>query len=187
MYEDKATANKGFRTKFLVPAWVFCRWGRACSDTFGLTEAEAKRIHGEKWDGGFVGFTQVEGVFDWRGAKQNARSDARSDVKRDAKRDIKGKRKANAVVQVHPVPIDVVPAEVIPTGEEEEEDWGTLDLDPDLSGAGALETGERGLFGEVTRAKGKQKAKTKTKTKGKTKGRRGKKKAATPTDSDPDR
>ncbi|RAR06252.1 hypothetical protein DDE83_007057 [Stemphylium lycopersici] len=135
LYEDQTTVDTGLRTKVLVPAWVFCRWGRAYGDTCSLSDAEAKKVHGDKWDGGFVGLTSVPGVFDWRGKKRD------------------GTGKGKAVDG----DMDVVPAEVVAPAEEE--DWGTLHLDFNLPGAAALEMGERGLFEGVGKAKTKGKAK----------------------------
>lgn len=53
-YEKMEYASEGVRERVLSKAWAYCRWGRARAFK-----------DGEAWKGGFVEFTDVDGVKDW--------------------------------------------------------------------------------------------------------------------------
>ncbi|KAF1835276.1 hypothetical protein BDW02DRAFT_496271 [Decorospora gaudefroyi] len=93
VYEWPEFKNLGVRARVLFPACVFCRWGRERAfgslSSFGTRASQAKgdeaeaekvkneqgrRVHGTAWrEGGFIEFTDVDGVFDWLGEERRER------------------------------------------------------------------------------------------------------------------
>ncbi|KAL1795389.1 hypothetical protein ACET3X_007205 [Alternaria dauci] len=77
VYQKRGYEDMGIRVRVLTQGWVYCRWGRARSSgrmpdrgSEGYEEA-GRKIHGDAWrEGGFVGFTEVDGVVDWRGLER---------------------------------------------------------------------------------------------------------------------
>lgn len=72
VYEQPQYQRQGIRSRMLTQGWVYCRWGRApsissSSSSSGQAGARQEKMHGDAWDGGFLEFTDVEGVPDWRG------------------------------------------------------------------------------------------------------------------------
>ncbi|CAO2657827.1 Nn.00g070870.m01.CDS01 [Neocucurbitaria sp. VM-36] len=63
-YEKSEYKRQGVRQRILTHGWVYCRWGRAPRFKDGKPSDDEK-IHGDAWKGGFVQFTDVEGVPDW--------------------------------------------------------------------------------------------------------------------------
>lgn len=99
MFEKPEYGHEGVRQLVLTHGWVFCRWGRACQFKDGKPVSGDKKIHGEAWNGGFVQFTDVEGVYSWLETERKARKEAIAEVlqKRKAKAPKgKGKGKAKA-------------------------------------------------------------------------------------------
>ncbi|KAH9863772.1 hypothetical protein J1614_009704 [Plenodomus biglobosus] len=65
-YEVSAYEEQGVRVRVLTHGWVYCRWGRARGYSNGEVGAGGdERIHGDAWKGGFLEFTDVEGVPNW--------------------------------------------------------------------------------------------------------------------------
>lgn len=65
-FEDAASENQGIRVRMLTHGWVYCRWGRARGYSKGKVGASGdEKLHGDAWKGGFVEFTDVEGVPNW--------------------------------------------------------------------------------------------------------------------------
>jgi len=80
VYEKGEYKNMGVRVRVLTQGLVYCRWGRALSSqkTAEMDNEMGKKVHGDAWrEGGFMQFTEVEGVFDWLGAERKEKADAR--------------------------------------------------------------------------------------------------------------
>ena len=75
VFEKSEYRNMGIRARILTHGWAYCRWGRARSSSDSTqnpacrdNEDTGRKIHGDVWrDGGFVDFSDVEGVVDWLG------------------------------------------------------------------------------------------------------------------------
>ena len=75
VFEKSEYRNMGIRARILTHGWTYCRWGRARSSSDSTqnpacrdNEDTGRKIHGDVWrDGGFVDFSDVEGVVDWLG------------------------------------------------------------------------------------------------------------------------
>ena len=75
VFEKSEYRNMGIRARILTHGWAYCRWGRARSSSDSTqnpacrdNEDTGRKIHGDVWrDGGFVNFSDVEGVVDWPG------------------------------------------------------------------------------------------------------------------------
>jgi hypothetical protein len=75
VFEKSEYRNMGIRARILTHGWTYCRWGRARSSSDSTqnpacrdNEDTGRKIHGDVWrDGGFVNFSDVEGVVDWLG------------------------------------------------------------------------------------------------------------------------
>jgi hypothetical protein len=70
VYEKAEYKDMGIRARVLTQGLVYCRWGRArrMQSAAAMDDEEGKRVHGDAWrEGGFMNFTDVEGVFDWLG------------------------------------------------------------------------------------------------------------------------
>ncbi|KAI4916125.1 hypothetical protein J4E90_004571 [Alternaria incomplexa] len=83
VYEKAEYKNMGVRVRVLTQGLVYCRWGRALSSqkTAEMDNETGKKIHGDAWrQGGFMQFTDVEGVFDWLGVERKEKADARKAV-----------------------------------------------------------------------------------------------------------
>ncbi|KAH6853055.1 hypothetical protein BKA58DRAFT_450402 [Alternaria rosae] len=80
VYGKREYKNMGIRVRVLTQGLVYCRWGRALSmQKAALMDNETeKKIHGDAWrEGGFMQFTDVEGVFDWLGKERREKAEAR--------------------------------------------------------------------------------------------------------------
>ncbi|KAB2099367.1 hypothetical protein AG0111_0g12255 [Alternaria gaisen] len=72
VFEKSGYQNMGIRARILTHGWTYCRWGRARSSSDSMqnpacrdVENTGRKIHGDVWrDGGFVNFSDVEGVMD---------------------------------------------------------------------------------------------------------------------------
>ncbi|KAL5113733.1 hypothetical protein ACEQ8H_008375 [Pleosporales sp. CAS-2024a] len=64
-YEKEEHANQGLRVRKLTKGLVYCRWGRRRRFQEGKSEDMAE-VDGEAGKGGFVEFSEVKGVVDWR-------------------------------------------------------------------------------------------------------------------------
>ncbi|KAI4920836.1 hypothetical protein J4E85_008951 [Alternaria conjuncta] len=83
VYERREWRDMGVRVRVLTQGLVYCRWGRALSsqETADMDNETGKKIHGDAWRrGGFMQFTDVEGVFDWLGAERKEKVEARRAV-----------------------------------------------------------------------------------------------------------
>jgi len=83
VYGKREWKNMGVRVRVLTQGLVYCRWGRALSSQKSgeMDNESGKKIHGDAWrGGGFMQFTDVEGVFDWLGAERREKADARKAV-----------------------------------------------------------------------------------------------------------
>ncbi|KAG9187955.1 hypothetical protein G6011_01878 [Alternaria panax] len=87
VYEKAEYAHQGLRARMLTRGWTYCRWGRARSSVQssvrklapGVADgdgATSKKVHGGAWrEGGFVNFSDVEGVVDWLGMEKRDREE----------------------------------------------------------------------------------------------------------------
>ena len=83
VYEKGEYKNMGVRVRVLTQGLVYCRWGRALSSqkSASMDNETGKKIHGDAWrEGGFMQFTDVEGVFDWLGKERKEKAEARKAV-----------------------------------------------------------------------------------------------------------
>ena len=83
VYEKGEYKNMGVRVRVLTQGLVYCRWGRALSSQKNaeMDNETGKKIHGDAWrEGGFMQFTDVEGVFDWLGKERKEKAEARKAV-----------------------------------------------------------------------------------------------------------
>ncbi|KAI4604889.1 hypothetical protein J4E83_010937 [Alternaria metachromatica] len=83
VYEKREWRDMGVRVRVLTQGLVYCRWGRALSSqkTAEMDNETGKKVHGDAWrGGGFMQFTEVEGVFDWLGAEREEKAEARKAV-----------------------------------------------------------------------------------------------------------
>ncbi|KAI4923777.1 uncharacterized protein J4E92_007751 [Alternaria infectoria] len=83
VYEKGEYKNMGVRMRVLTQGLVYCRWGRALSSqkSASMDNETGKKIHGDAWrEGGFMQFTNVEGVFDWLGKERKEKAEARKAV-----------------------------------------------------------------------------------------------------------
>jgi len=83
VYERREWKDMGVRVRVLTQGLVYCRWGRALSSqkTAEMDNETGRKIHGDAWrEGGFMQFTDVEGVFDWLGAERKEKAEARRAV-----------------------------------------------------------------------------------------------------------
>ncbi|KAF2853616.1 hypothetical protein T440DRAFT_444636 [Plenodomus tracheiphilus IPT5] len=91
-FEDPAYETEGIRVRSLTHGWVYCRWGRPRGYNNGkVSVAVNERIHGDAWEGGFLEFTDVEGVPNWS-------EKDRRETKAKAAAMNKGKAKGKAVM-----------------------------------------------------------------------------------------
>ncbi|KAI4674129.1 uncharacterized protein J4E84_010829 [Alternaria hordeiaustralica] len=83
VYEKGEYKNMGVRVRVLTQGLVYCRWGRALSSqkSASMDNETGEKIHGDAWrEGGFMQFTNVEGVFDWLGKERKEKAEARKAV-----------------------------------------------------------------------------------------------------------
>jgi len=83
VYEKGEYKNMGVRVRVLTQGLVYCRWGRTLSSQKAaeMDNETGKKIHGDAWrEGGFMQFTEVEGVFDWLGVERKEKAEARKAV-----------------------------------------------------------------------------------------------------------
>ncbi|KAI4610485.1 hypothetical protein J4E80_008249 [Alternaria sp. BMP 0032] len=83
VYEKGEYKNMGVRVRVLTQGLVYCRWGRALSSqkSASMDNETGKKTHGDAWrEGGFMQFTNVEGVFDWLGKERKETAEARKAV-----------------------------------------------------------------------------------------------------------
>ncbi|CAE7220718.1 hypothetical protein PTTW11_11358 [Pyrenophora teres f. teres] len=77
VFEREGYKRQGVRMRVITHGWVFCRWGRAKSvqrvGGVAIDEEQERRLHGDSWrEGGWMGFTDLEGVRDWLGEEREA-------------------------------------------------------------------------------------------------------------------